>query len=400
VSSPEVAAQRVIGFDGSRAAVASLTGTETYSLELLRQFAGLTEPGELRVYLNAETVPETLPAGPDYRLIPLPRLWTHARLAGEMATTPPDLLFVPAHVIPPRHPKAVVTIHDVAFRTTPEVFSRLERTELDAATRWNVRAAEAIIAVSRVTRDDLIEHYGVDAGRIFVVPHGVDRRFRPSDPDAIAAVRQHFQLERPFLLAIGTLHQRKNFDGLIDAFEKVSDPLGEFDLVIAGQDGSAANDLRKRAAQSPRSGHIRFPGYIPGELLPGLLSAAELFILPSWYEGFGMPALEAMACDTPVVAASTGALPETSGGAAELVPPDDPVAMATTIEQVLGDSSRKQALIERGRNRARIFTWERTAQMTLRVLRAVRDGHALTDDSLGWLDASLMFKHRDAERNR
>ncbi len=397
MSSPESEAKRVIGFDGSRNTVRVLTGTETYAQELLRELAHLTAPGELRVYLNASDIPETLPPGLDYRPIPMPRLWTHARLSREMVSDPPGVLFVPAHVIPPRHPRSVVTIHDVAFRTRPGIFSRRERTELDAATRWNLHTAEAIIAVSRTTRNDLIEHYGTDPSRIYVVHHGVSDRYRSVGAEEIASARLHLGLGNPFLLAVGTQHPRKNFDLLIHAFDRLDKRFADFHLVIAGAGGPATGGLERRIDRSPRSDQIHLPGYVPAELLPGLFAAAELFMLPSWYEGFGMPALQAMAAGTPVLAASTGALPETCGGAAGHVPPDDPEALVGAIELILDDRVLRTAMITRGLNHARQFTWERAALMTLRVLRAIRDDQPLTEDSLGWLDASHRFKATNVE---
>lgn len=360
--------------------------------------APLAEPGELVVYLNADEPVSSLPEGPLYRLIPQRRLWTHVKLAREMEAAPPTLLFVPSHVIPLRHPKSVVTIHDVAFRKASHAFHRRERSELDAATRWNCRAAERIIAVSHRTKDDVAQAYGVDPGRISVIHHGVASHFQPAPVAAQEDLRGRLGLERPFLLTVGTNHPRKNLGAIVSIFESLRVRGVDHDLVIAGSSGNARDDLADRVAQSPFSESIHLPGYVSAEDLPALYSSAELFMLLSWYEGFGMPVLEAMACGTAVIAANTGALPEVAGPAALLTSPEGIEEATERVLELLGSPGQRQRRIDAGLVWSRRFSWERAARMTLRVLRAVRDGEDLNDDAMGWSEAAMTFLARDLEQ--
>ncbi|MGD9712002.1 MAG: glycosyltransferase family 4 protein [Thermomicrobiales bacterium] len=389
---------RTIGFDGSRLTGRPLTGTETYSFELLRRLASIAEPGELVVYLNDRVVPAEMPEGPFYRPIAQQRLWTHTRLAREVQAHPPGALFVPAHVIPIRHPKSVVTIHDIAYRAVPKVFSRKERKELDSATRWNCRAAEHLIAVSQQTRSDLIDQYGIDPARVSVIYHGVDSRFRAPSTSEQDVLRERYGLHRPYILTLGTLHRRKNLDTTIRAFEVLRDRGHDIDLVLAGAAGPAADAVKRLAEASPHSSSIRLPGYVPLEDVPALYGTSDLFMLLSWYEGFGLPALEAMACGAPVVAAGSGALPEVCGPAARFAAPGDLEEVITVAEATLTSSDTRQRMIDAGRVWSGRFTWERAARTTLRVLRAVRDGEDLRGDSLGWSEAAMAFLSRELEQ--
>jgi len=400
VSSAELQPASAIGFDGSRLTGRDLTGTETYSLELLRQLAPLCDPEELIVYLNASTVAGSLPDGPSYRAIPQQRLWTHVRLARELRSNPPGVLFIPAHVIPIRHLRSVVTIHDLAYRKVASRFSRRERTELEAATRWNCRSAAHIIAVSHRTREDVMKAYGVDANRISVVHHGVSARFQPPTPDAIGELRERHHLNRPFILSVGTLHVRKNLDASIRVFEMLRNRGHDIDLVVCGSSGPARRTLLNQVSQSHSADHIRFLGYVPPDDLPTLYGSAELFMLLSWYEGFGMPALEAMACGTPVIAAGAGALPEVCGPAARLVSPADDEEIVTVVGDVLASDPERARLVELGQGWARQYTWERSARSTLRILRAVRDGTEAVDSSMGWSEAAMTFLARDLEHDK
>ncbi len=360
--------------------------------------APLAEPGELVVYLNADETDDSLPDGPLYRTLPQRRLWTHVKLAREMESASPGVLFVPAHVIPLRHPASVVTIHDLAFRKAPHAFSRRERSELDTATRWNCRAAERIIAVSHQTKADLVEAYGVDTERVTVIHHGVASHFRPTSSDVQRELRERLGLERPFLLTVGTNHPRKNVGAVLAIFESLCQRGLDYDLVVAGSSGSAQSDLIDRVAQSPGADRIHLLGYVPAEDLPALYGSAELFMLLSWYEGFGMPVLEAMACSTAVVGSNRGALPEVAGPAALLVSPEEIEQATDSIAELLGSAAQRQRRIDAGLVWSRRSTWDRAARMTLRVLRAVRDGEDLNDDAMGWSEAAMTFLARDLEQ--
>lgn len=361
-----------IAIDASRAIVAERTGTERYSFELIAALARVDRRHSYTLYTNG--LPPTLPPlGPNFALrsIPLPRLWTHAALGPALALARPDLLFVPSHVIPLAHPPSVVTIHDLGYLAFPEAHTARRRLELHLTTRWSVRAARRVIAISAATREALVRRYGADPARVAVVHHGLAAGFRPvADPAELAAARLRHGLAEPYLLYVGTVQPRKNLARLIEAFARATAggdgprPL----LAIAGRRGWLTDTIERRAMELGVAGRVRFLGYLPEIDLAPLLSGALAFLFPSLYEGFGMPVLEAMACGAPVLTSTTSALPEVAGDAALLVDPADTAAIAAGITRLVDDGALRAELRARGLERAARFTWERCAHATLAVL--------------------------------
>jgi len=360
-----------IGIDASRIAWARRTGTEQYSARLLQALLRLGTAHRLTLYFNRR--PDPLPgwlAGANVRAMPFPRLWTHLRLSWEMARRPPDLLFVPAHVLPlVRPPRTVVTIHDLGYLYFPQAHPPLKGRELHWSTRWNTRTATRIIAISQATKEDLVRHYHVPPERIHVVHHGVEARFRPT-LDAPALAR--YGLPARYLLYLGTLQPRKNLERLLQAYASLPDDAPP--LVLAGPRGWYFERIAAAIAGLGLAERILLPGYIPDEDVPAVLSAAVALVFPSLYEGFGLPALEAMACGTPVIAAATSSLPEVVGEAGLLVDPLSVEEIAAAMRQVLEDAGLRAELRQRGMERARLFTWERCARETLAVLEEALAG--------------------------
>lgn len=359
-----------IAIDASRISVAERTGTERYSYELISALARVDRRSSYTLYTNG--LPQALPPlGPNFSLrsIPLRRLWTHARLGPALAFDRPDLLFVPAHVVPLAHPLSVVTIHDLGYLRFPEAHTARRRLELHLTTLWSLRAARRVIAISGATRDDLVRHYGADPARISVVHHGLSAGFQPvEDPAAIAATAARHGLPMPYFLYVGTVQPRKNLTRLIEAFAQATGAGLPHTLAIAGRRGWLTDAIERRAAELGAARRVRFLGYVPDADLPALLGGATAFLFPSLYEGFGMPVLEAMACGAPVLSSNTSALPEVAGDAALLVDPEDAGAIAAGISRLAGDAALRAELRERGRERAAAFTWERCAGETLSVL--------------------------------
>ncbi|MFO7171230.1 MAG: glycosyltransferase family 1 protein, partial [Chloroflexota bacterium] len=323
-----------IGIDISRIATAARTGTEHYTYELLAAIGRLDRSTRYTLYCNRP--PASLPPlGENFALrpIPLPRLWTHARLSAEILARPPDTLFVPAHVLPLGTPlartRAVVTIHDLGYLRFPEAHTRLGRIYLRLSTVWSARVARRVIAVSEATRSDLVRLARVPPEKVTVIHHGLTERFwRRGEPDEQQRARARAIAggDEPYFLYVGTLQPRKNLVRLIEAFARV---IGEGDgaancrlrLVIAGKRGWLAEPIERRAAELGLGDRVRFAGYVPDEDLPALMAGALAFVFPSLYEGFGLPVLEAMAAGTPVLTSTTSSLPEVAGGAALLVDP-------------------------------------------------------------------------------
>ena len=369
-----------IAIDASRLSVAERTGTERYSYELLAALARIDHWHPYTLYTNG--LPAALPPlGPNFALrsLPLPRLWTHARLGPALARERPALLFVPAHVVPLLHPPSVVTLHDLGYLAFPTAHPARRRLELHLTTRWSLHAARRVIAISQATKADLVRHYGADPARITVVYHGLSPSFRPTNDPAVL-VRHGLQqpgeaAPRPYFFYVGTLQPRKNLARLLDAFASANQRLAASPderplLVLAGRRGWLAETIMQRATALGLRDRVRLLGYVPDADLPALLSGALAFAFPSLYEGFGMPVLEAMACGTPVLTSTTSALPEVAGDAALLVDPTDTNALAAALARLATDAPLRTALRIRGLSRAAQFTWERCARETLAVLHA------------------------------
>jgi len=359
----------LVGVDASRAVGRRRTGTETYSYHLIRNLLSLGSPHRYVVYFNTPPAPGDFAGlAADIRSMPFPRLWTHLRLSIEMVRQPPDVLFVPAHVLPAIHPRrTVVTVHDLGHLRWPETHALARRLYLDLSTRRDVSAATFVVAVSGATRDDLIRYYGVPAAKIRVVHHACGPEFRPQSEREVAGAREKYGIDGDYVITVGTVQPRKNLARLIEAFGSARASAGSrATLVVAGGPGWRAEEAYRAA--EPLGGAVRFLGYVPHDDLPPLLGGAGALAFPSLHEGFGLPALEAMACGTPVVASNTSSLPEVVGDAALLVDPTDVDSIAQALARTLGDSDLRARLRERGLERARLFSWRRCAEETLRVL--------------------------------
>jgi len=362
-----------IGIDASRAARPIRTGTEHYSLHVIRALVDLGADHTFTLYFNQPPEPGLFPARPNVRVrvIPFPRLWTHVRLAAEIAMRPPDVLFVPAHVLPLVPGRAVATVHDLGYRYFPQAHPWAARAYLEWGTRHNARASRLVIADSRATRDDLVRFYRVPADKIRVAYPGLRPDMRPvRDKAVLDGTLRRYGIEPPYVLYVGTLQPRKNLRRLIEAFARVPPPCR---LVLAGSKGWMYDEILRRAGELGIGDRVLFPGYVPDKDLPALLSGAALFAFPSLYEGFGLPVLEAMACGAPVVCSDTSSLPEVAGDAAILVPPTDTDALAAALNRVLTDADLRADLSRRGMERARLFTWRRCAE---EILKALEDAAA------------------------
>ena len=310
----------------------------------------------------ARELAQRLPAlRPDrYRVIRPPAALAHrAGHAWEQAALPQlargaQLILSPANLAPLASRRNVVVIHDAAALRHPEWYS-------PAYVRWQrallpriARRARLVITVSEFSRAELVELLNLPPERVAVIPNGVDERFSPA-ADPAAARRELIPGGRPYALVVGTRIARKN----VAAVAAAARALGE-----SGIDVVAAGGGRGYMREETDEDGVRRLGYVPERLLPSLYAGARLLLMPSLYEGFGLPCLEAMASGVPVVASNSTALPETCGGAALLVDPADADALASAALAAAIDTDRRSTLINLGLARAAAFTWERTARMT------------------------------------
>lgn len=327
------------------------TGDERYVENLLRELPGLT--ADIR-FAAVTRHPERLPPGVEPLLLPagsqLARVaWGLPRL---LQRVEPALAHF-QYVVPPLYRgRAVVTVHDLSFEREPWTMTRGDRALFRTFVPRSVRRAERVLAVSELTRRDLIELYGVPEEKVVVTPLGVHPRFAPDGQPPT---------EPPYALVLGALQPRK---GPLTAVEALARLPGDLRLVFAGPEKRGGEEVRRAVARLELEARVEFRGHVPEEELPDLYRAAACLVLPSYYEGFGLPVLEAMACGTPVVTTTAGALPEVAGDAAVLVAPGDPEALAAGIEQALAEAERLRAA---GIVRASEFSWTETARRTLAV---------------------------------
>ncbi|MFA5842203.1 MAG: glycosyltransferase family 1 protein [Candidatus Gracilibacteria bacterium] len=323
----------LIGIDASRYPHTSPTGVEVYSHEIIRGLISLcakqkkspeqkspnsnekssdqsprsSSPDVAQIVLYTPQPIEDLPKSIQC-LLPGQRFWTHLHLAREIKKNPPDVLFVPSHVLPFRLPfpsktKTVIMIHDVAFRTFPQAYPLFQRLYLHFTTRFAVKRASRLLVPSEATAQDLIRFYKCDPEKITIIPHGYSRPRLKVSPQKITAILKRFQLKRSdsYIFFIGRLETKKNLARLIEAFYGFKKTHSEWRLILGGGRGAGFSEILK-TAQKNNSNGILMPGYLDEEEKLALFSHANIFAFPSLAEGFGFPILEAAGYGAPILA--------------------------------------------------------------------------------------------------
>ncbi len=353
------------------------TGNETYILNLIQALAKLdaessysiytTEPRSLlsRIQLPANFQVITIrPALPVLR-IPFAMPYTAWRQSS-------DILHV-TYNAPPFCPCAtVVTVHDISFRLFPEWFSPRDRLILSTLVPLSIRHAARVLTVSEYSKRDLVREYRVPPQKVVVTPDAAAEHYRPlEDPVRLAAIRRQYGLADKFILAVGNLQPRKNLHRLLEAYKRLCacDDLPQ--LAIVGRSLWQGSHIVKLVADYGLENRVVFTGYVPETDLPWLYNAALCLVFPSLYEGFGLPVLEAMACGTPVVATSASAVPEVAQDAALVFDPRSVDEIAQALHDMLSNEPLRQQLSRKGRERARLFSWERTARITQETYREI-----------------------------
>lgn len=377
----------LIGIDASRLALrggAQRTGTERYALEIIRHLLALpqAEQHRWRLYTNTPLpvdVMELFVAAsnvrPEISILPARPMWTHRALAREVLRRPPDVLFVPAHVVPfiwpaSRLPASVVTIHDLGYHYFPAAHTWAQRCYLQWSTWWSAHAARRIIAVSKATAQDLVRFARASQPKIEVIYEGCTPDDTPKAPAGCQRGKlAHYGLERQYAFYIGTIQPRKNLERVLRAYAKLlrQRPLS-WDLVLAGAPGWMTQPIYALGKDLQLAGRVHFLGYVPDADRPALFQQACFFCFPSLFEGFGLPVLEAQQYGVPVMTANNSALPEIAGGAALLVDPTDVDAIADAMLRLSQDEALRQRLIAAGYENVKRFSWEKAAQATLAVL--------------------------------
>jgi len=339
-------------------------GVGVYTSQILRAM-GVERPdcrlivyGPRRAWMHAPNAA--------YRLMPSARLiGRHLQWPAAIRRLRPDAYFGPAGALPLGAVgcPSVITIHDLAIYRNARWFPGGQPLSTRLVVPRSVLRADVIVAVSDHTARDVVEIFGVDRRRIEVVPHGVSPRFHPMGGEELADARAKFRLPDRFILFVGTIEPRKNLDTLLDAWVLMRD---RPDLVVVGSWGWLYEPIRAKMERlGPRLHHL--DGIAPDDL-PAIYNLARALAHPAWYEGFGLPPLEAMACGTPVVVADTSSLPEVVGDAGMTVAPGDAEAWRKALERVVEDTELAAGMRHRGILRAAQFSWERAARLTWKAI--------------------------------
>ncbi|MBV9711146.1 MAG: glycosyltransferase family 4 protein [Ktedonobacteraceae bacterium] len=370
------------------AAIRQGAGIGTYVHNLVAALLSLDTDSQYTLLTSGRPTHEhQFPTAPNVRsrsiFIPdryLNVLWYRWRvpLPATLFSGPTDIYHGPDFALPPLSKKVrkVVTIHDLAFLEHPEYAVPSLAAYLRKVVPEAIDASDVVATVSSEVNRTLIEHFQTPHEKLIVIPNGVAPYFRRiSDPLLLNATRHKFALKHPLVLGVGTLEPRKNHAGLIKAFYQAQRKKhGPAMLAIAGSPGWLYEETRNLVAELKLERKVRFLGRVTDLELITLYSMADVFAFPSFFEGFGIPPLEAMACGAPVITSNTSSLPEVAGDAALLVDPNDISALAQAIQTLLEDKQLRSELVQKGYQQAKKYTWDRSARRMLQVYQKLYNG--------------------------
>lgn len=354
-----------------------LAGNESYITNLIEALAEIDTTNRYTLYVTKREAVErfanrwphvkvrvTLPHTPIVR-IPL-------TLSAELRRNPVDLLHV-QFTAPPLAPCPIVaSIHDLSFEHLPQTFRRRSRLQLRMTVRRTARKAAEIITISDYSKRDIVDSYHISPDRITVTPLAAPYHFGPvNSSEALVSVREKYAIgSGDYFLAVGSIQPRKNLVRLIRAYSRLVDARGRKHvpkLVLVGKRAWLFKETLDSVAHHRLEDSVVFTGHVPEVDLPALYSGALCFVYPSYFEGFGLPPLEAMQCGTPVIAGNRTSLPEVVGEAGLLVDPFDVEALAGAMAKMLDEPDLREGLRVKGLERARLFSWKETARQTLKV---------------------------------
>ena len=363
-----------IGIDASRANRAKKTGVEWYAWHIIQ---GLKEhlPASVEVVLYTDEPLSgplaELPEQWSEKVLGWPpkRLWTQVRMSIEMLMNPPDVLFIPAHVFPFIHPKkTVMMIHDIASVRFPEAYSFFERWYSLCMSRRALKKLWKIITPSTFTKQELAALLPQSQSRISVIHHGFDEAYEQKISwQRREKIMKKYNITKPFLLSVGRLEAKKNTRTILHAFTQVKKEY-DLQLVLVGKPGYGYTQVQKTLARHKHRGDIIQPGWVAQDDMPILMAGASVFVFPSFYEGFGIPVLEAMAAGTPVVTSKGTSLEEVAGDAALHVDPQSPKAIANAICTLIENDAQRKRITKKGKERVHSFSWNKCARLTAEVL--------------------------------
>ena len=353
-----------------------LAGNETYAVNLIEALAKVDQSNQYTLYVTRQSAIDRFAnRWPNFKLkrtvphTPLVRI--PVTLSAELRRNPVDVLHV-QYTAPPLAPCPVVaTIHDLSFEHLPETFNRRSRAQLRLTVRRTARKAAQILTLSEFSRQDIVDTYSIAPDRVSVTPAAAASDFKPiEDETELRKIREAYGIERDYILSVSSIQPRKNLIRLIEAYSCLRGlrPEGKLpQLVLVGKRGWLDNETFRAAQRHSANNDIAFTGYVAERDLPALYSGATCFIYPSFFEGFGLPVLEAMQCGVPVIAGNRTSIPEVVGEAGLLFDPFDTNSLVQALTRMLDNPEYRAALRIQGLERAREFDWKQTAQLTLKA---------------------------------
>ena len=371
----------IIGIDGNEANVEKRVGIGEYAFELLSQFSSSKfippkagQSSKFIIYLK-DKPRDDLPSRNEnwrYRVVGPRKLWTQIGLPLSLFLHEPrpDVFFSPTHYAPRFSPSpTAISIMDLSYIYYPEMFRKSDLYQLRNWTSYSVKKASKIFTISKASKDDIIKVYEVPSEKVIATYPGIKQFSMKSQFSNFKKIKDKYGIKGDFILFVGTLQPRKNIVRLIEAFSQIKTK--DIQLVIVGKKGWLYEEILEAPKKYGIENSIKFLDFVPNEDLSVLYQNALCFVLPSLYEGFGLPVLEAMKYGCPVITSNVSSLPEAGGDAALYIDPLNVSDITAKIKMVFEDNKLRKEMIEKGKKQVAKFSWEKTAKETLKVLEEI-----------------------------
>lgn len=355
-------------------------GSGEYCFELLLHLNRIDKKNSYIIYLPQNPTSD-LPRESNnwrYKIVVPRKMWTFLGLSLEflLRRSKPDIFFSPTHYLPIFSPsKSLISILDISYIRFPELFRKSDLNQLTKWTKYSVEKAKGVFTISRASKDDIIKEYGVPEEKVIVTYPGIKSEIRSASwrtkfkMQNSKLLKDKYGVERKYVLFVGTLQPRKNITRLVEAFSLLTNK--DINLIIVGKRGWLYEEILGAPKKFGVEDRIKFLDSVTDEDLPIFYQHAVCFVLPSLYEGFGLPVLEAMRYGCPVITSNISSLPEAGGDAALYVDPLDVNDIKNNLELIINDEKLRKKLVKRGYEQVKKFSWEKTAKQTLDFLTKV-----------------------------
>lgn len=361
----------IIGLDANEANVKNRVGSGIYAFNLLKQFAK-DKSHQFLIFLKEKPI-DDLPSESNsfkYQVFGPKKLWTQFALPFKLSFGSKIDIFLSLSHYGPRFSKVpyAVTIFDLSYLHFPELFNKDDLYQLTNWSKYSILKSRHIFTISQSSKDDIIKNYKVDASKVTVTYPGYDEsRFKTQSKEKVEKIKNVYKIKGEYLIFVGTLQPRKNIERLIDAYKTIIYD-SKIQLVIAGKKGWMYDQIFQKVKDEKLEKEVIFTDYVSADNLPPLISGAKAYILPSLWEGFGIPVIEAQACSVPTVVSNVSSLPEIVGDSAILVDPENAKSMADGIKKVLTDEKIRSDLVKKGLINVKRFSWQKCADQTITAL--------------------------------